>query len=117
MGSFDEELRFAGEVADAADAISTSLFRSASLEVRQKDDLTPVTDAYLAGLTDPDVGPVELPTASSDPDIGKADVSNAMHSFANPAVSGDVKIELEDQQIVLKPALDGLTVEVAPEQI
>jgi histidinol-phosphatase len=43
--SWDEELRFANEVADAADAISTSLFLSATLEVREKDDLTPVTEA------------------------------------------------------------------------
>ena len=74
-------------------------------EVVDRDaSLGPVTDAYLAGLTDPDVGRVDLPTSTSDPDIGKADVSNAMQTFANPAVSGDVKIELEDQQIVLKPA-------------
>ena len=62
-----------------------------------------VTDAYLAGLTDPDVPRVELPTTAAEPDIGKADVSTAMDTFANPAVSGDVKIALEDEQVVLRP--------------
>ncbi len=46
---------------------------------------------------------IELPTATQDPKIGRADVSVAMDSFANPAVSGPVKIELEDEQIVLRP--------------
>jgi histidinol-phosphatase len=42
---WEEELAFANQVADEADAIALGLFRSASLEVRQKDDLTPVTEA------------------------------------------------------------------------
>jgi vancomycin resistance protein YoaR len=63
-----------------------------------------VTDAYLDGLTDPGVERVELPTTTAEPDIGKADVSTAMDTFANPAVSGDVKIELEDEQVLLRPA-------------
>ncbi|RYU14159.1 VanW family protein [Nocardioides iriomotensis] len=71
--------------------------------VDRDGSLGPVTDAYLAGLTEPDVERVELPTTTADPDIGKADVSTAMHSFANPAVSGDVRIELENEQVVLRP--------------
>ena len=43
----EEELRFAQELADRADEISTSYFRG-SFRVRQKDDGTPVTEADLA---------------------------------------------------------------------
>ena len=71
--------------------------------VDRDGSLGPVTDAYLAGLTEPDVERVELPTVTAAPDIGKADLSHAMKTFANPAVSGDVKIQLEDQQVVLRP--------------
>ena len=62
-----------------------------------------VADAYRDGLTDPDVARVELPTTVVDPEIGRADVSVAMDEFANPAVSGSVTIELEDERIVLRP--------------
>ncbi|MGA9748318.1 MAG: VanW family protein, partial [Nocardioides sp.] len=62
-----------------------------------------VTTAYVAGLSEAEVERIELPTATQDPKIGRADVSVAMDSFANPAVSGPVKIELEDEQIVLRP--------------
>jgi vancomycin resistance protein YoaR len=72
--------------------------------VDRDGSLSPVTDAYLAGLTDPGVARVELPTTTAEPEIGKADVSTAMDTFANPAVSGAVKIELEDEQVVLEPA-------------
>ena len=44
---YEEELRFAQELADRADEISTSYFRG-SFRVRQKDDGTPVTEADLA---------------------------------------------------------------------
>jgi histidinol-phosphatase len=44
---YEDELRFAGELADRADGISTSYFRG-SFRVSRKDDGTPVTDADLA---------------------------------------------------------------------
>jgi histidinol-phosphatase len=42
---FEEELSFARRLADRADEVSMALFRSAALQVREKDDLTPVTEA------------------------------------------------------------------------
>jgi histidinol-phosphatase len=44
MGN-DDDLRFAHELADAADEITLSRFRSLDLRVEQKPDLTPVSDA------------------------------------------------------------------------
>jgi histidinol-phosphatase len=41
----DDDLRFAHELADAADEITLSRFRSLDLRVEQKPDLTPVSDA------------------------------------------------------------------------
>jgi histidinol-phosphatase len=43
---FEQELSFAQEMADAADAVSLEVFRG-SFEVRQKPDRTPVTEADL----------------------------------------------------------------------
>lgn len=45
MGSYDDDLRFAHVLADAADDITTRRFRALDLRVETKPDLTPVTDA------------------------------------------------------------------------
>jgi len=57
----------------------------------------PVAAAYLLGE-----GPVELPTESTAPEIGKGDVSAAMGEFANPAVAGPVYLDLDGERIVLR---------------
>jgi len=48
MAGFDDDLRFAHVLADAADDITLRRFRAADLRVDAKPDLTPVTDADLA---------------------------------------------------------------------
>jgi histidinol-phosphatase len=48
MAGFDDDLRFAHVLADAADDIAMRRFRSQDLRVDAKPDLTPVTDADLA---------------------------------------------------------------------
>ena len=48
MVSFDDDLRFAHVLADAADDITMRRFRAIDLTVQSKPDLTPVTDADLA---------------------------------------------------------------------
>ncbi len=48
MASFDDDLRFAHVLADAADDITMRRFRALDLDVQAKPDLTPVTDADLA---------------------------------------------------------------------
>ncbi len=48
MAGFDDDLRFAHVLADAADDITMRRFRALDLSVRAKPDLTPVTDADLA---------------------------------------------------------------------
>ncbi|HXP20496.1 MAG TPA: histidinol-phosphatase [Streptosporangiaceae bacterium] len=48
MAGFDDDLRFAHVLADAADDITTRRFRALDLTVQAKPDLTPVTDADLA---------------------------------------------------------------------
>ena len=48
MASFDDDLRFAHVLADAADDITMRRFRALDLSVRAKPDLTPVTDADIA---------------------------------------------------------------------
>jgi hypothetical protein len=45
MAAYDDDLRFAHVLADAADAISLRQFRSLDLHVDTKPDLTPVTEA------------------------------------------------------------------------
>jgi histidinol-phosphatase len=45
MAGYDDDLRFAHVLADAADDISTRRFRALDLQVDTKPDLTPVTDA------------------------------------------------------------------------
>ncbi|MDA2803663.1 histidinol-phosphatase [Nocardiopsis suaedae] len=45
MASFDDDLRLAHVLADAADDISLQHFRSLDLQVETKPDLTPVTEA------------------------------------------------------------------------
>ena len=45
MAAFDDDLRLAHVLADAADDISLRLFRSLDLKVDTKPDLTPVTEA------------------------------------------------------------------------
>ncbi len=45
MAGYDEDLRFAHVLADAADDITTRRFRAIDLRVDTKPDLTPVTDA------------------------------------------------------------------------
>src|SRR6266705_1520729 len=45
MAGYDEDLRFAHVLADAADDITTRRFRAIDLHVDTKPDLTPVTDA------------------------------------------------------------------------
>ncbi|MBO0802915.1 MAG: histidinol phosphatase [Nocardiopsaceae bacterium] len=45
MGDYDDDLRFAHVLADAADDISTRRFRALDLRVETKPDLTPVSDA------------------------------------------------------------------------
>jgi histidinol-phosphatase len=44
-GSLEKELAFANELADIADAVSMSLFRTVDLVVTTKPDFTPVTEA------------------------------------------------------------------------
>jgi histidinol-phosphatase len=48
MPGFDDDLRFAHVLADAADDITMRRFRALDLKVESKPDLTPVTDADLA---------------------------------------------------------------------
>jgi histidinol-phosphatase len=48
MAGFDDDLRFADVLADAADDITMRRFRALDLSVQAKPDLTPVTDADLA---------------------------------------------------------------------
>jgi histidinol-phosphatase len=48
MGGYDDDLRFAHVLADAADDITMRRFRALDLHVESKPDLTPVTDADLA---------------------------------------------------------------------
>jgi histidinol-phosphatase len=48
MAGFDDDLRFAHVLADAADDITMRRFRAIDLNVQAKADLTPVTDADLA---------------------------------------------------------------------
>src|SRR5260370_39061626 len=48
MAGFDDDLRFAHVLADAADDITMRRFRALDLSVQSKPDLTPVTDADLA---------------------------------------------------------------------
>jgi histidinol-phosphatase len=48
MAGFDDDLRFAHVLADAADDITMRRFRSLDLRVDAKPDLTPVSDADLA---------------------------------------------------------------------
>jgi histidinol-phosphatase len=45
VASYDDDLRFAHVLADAADDITTRRFRALDLHVEQKPDLTPVSDA------------------------------------------------------------------------
>jgi histidinol-phosphatase len=45
MAGYDDDLRFAHVLADAADDITTRRFRALDLQVETKPDLTPVTDA------------------------------------------------------------------------
>ena len=45
MAGYDDDLRFAHVLADAADDITTRRFRALDLKVETKPDLTPVTDA------------------------------------------------------------------------
>jgi len=48
MAGFDDDLRFAHVLADAADDITMRRFRARDLSVQSKPDMTPVTDADLA---------------------------------------------------------------------
>jgi len=48
MAGFDDDLRFAHVLADAADDITMRRFRALDLSVQSKPDLTPVTDADIA---------------------------------------------------------------------
>src|SRR3984885_12596930 len=48
MAGYDDDLRFAHVLADAADDITMRRFRALALRVESKPDLTPVTDADLA---------------------------------------------------------------------
>jgi histidinol-phosphatase len=48
MAGFDDDLRFAHVLVDAADDITMRRFRALDLSVQAKPDLTPVTDADLA---------------------------------------------------------------------
>ena len=48
MAGYDDDLRFAHVLADAADDITMRRFRASDLRVEAKPDLTPVTDADLA---------------------------------------------------------------------
>src|SRR5713101_9479429 len=45
VATYDDDLRFAHVLADAADDITTRRFRALDLRVETKPDLTPVTDA------------------------------------------------------------------------
>src|SRR5579862_8477953 len=45
MAGYDDDLRFAHVLADAADDITTKRFRALDLRVETKPDLTPVSDA------------------------------------------------------------------------
>src|ERR1700745_638667 len=48
MAGYDDDLRFAHVLADAADDITIRRFRALDLKVETKPDLTPVTDADCA---------------------------------------------------------------------
>jgi histidinol-phosphatase len=48
MAGFDDDLRFAHVLADAADDITMRRFRAIDLTVQSKPDMTPVTDADLS---------------------------------------------------------------------
>jgi histidinol-phosphatase len=48
MAGFDDDLRFAHVLADAADDITMRRFRAIDLAVQSKPDMTPVTDADLS---------------------------------------------------------------------
>src|SRR5260370_11599951 len=48
MAGYDDDLRFAHVLADAADDITMRRFRALDVRVESKPDLTPVTDADLA---------------------------------------------------------------------
>ena len=48
MAGYDDDLRFALVLADAADDITVRRFRALDLRVEAKPDMTPVTDADLA---------------------------------------------------------------------
>ena len=48
MAGYDDDLRFAHVLADAADDITMRRFRALDLRIESKPDLTPVTDADLA---------------------------------------------------------------------
>jgi histidinol-phosphatase len=48
MGKYDDDLRFAHELADEADKISSKWFRAAELKTKEKADQTPVTIADTA---------------------------------------------------------------------
>ena len=49
MAGYDDDLRFAHVLADAADDITMRRFRALDLRVEAKPDLTPVTDADTGG--------------------------------------------------------------------
>src|SRR5258706_10053632 len=53
MAGFDDDLRFAHVLADAADDITMRRFRALDLSVQSKPDLTPVTDADLSAEDSP----------------------------------------------------------------
>ena len=48
MAGYSDDLQLAHMLADTADAISLNRFRSLTLEVTEKPDLTPVSDADTA---------------------------------------------------------------------
>ncbi|MEU1127371.1 hypothetical protein ABZ371_28240, partial [Streptomyces sp. NPDC005899] len=63
-----------------------------------------VRDAYRAQVQTGEPAVVELPVATTEPTIGKAELDRAMKEFAEPAMSGLITIKAGSKQIDFGPA-------------
>jgi hypothetical protein len=66
--------------------------------------LISVRDAYRAQVQTGDPAVVELPVASTEPTVTKAELDRAMKEFAEPAMSGLITIKAGPKQIDFGPA-------------
>jgi vancomycin resistance protein YoaR len=80
-------------------AEATAHYPSAGALVDRSEAARAVRSAYLSMRP----GAVALPVRTAQPEISKADVSRAMDSFANPALSAPVRIRLAGEDVVLRP--------------